>query len=217
MIASYDIMTSHFKILIKRTWQANLPFAILGAIVLYFLLPNKSLHDWGEANPWLSFILQTIIYLGTIVMFFVTIIPVRRWLKAETRTKDSAPSAKLSLGKRLLRILRHLGGYLMTCFLGGLMCFVLICVACLPAGIISTAQMYSQLGALDGDPLGTPIYFTPLLFIILIATCFVIIYLIHWLGITLAYQHGSYQVHDEEKQKLKENKELEIPANQNLV
>ncbi len=37
-----------------------------------FLLPNKSLHDWGEVNPMASFILQTIIYGATLVMAVVS-------------------------------------------------------------------------------------------------------------------------------------------------
>lgn len=226
MKTSYDLMTSRFIQLIKQTWNTNLPFAILLGITLYFMMPNKALHDWGALNPWLSFILQTIIYAGTLVMFVVTIIFTRRWLKKQTADKEEdakedatkqtadkeataaseAPAPqKLSLGKRMVSILRHLGGYMLTCFLGGLICLVLICITCLPVGIIAAAQMFSQLGALDGDPLGTPGYFTPLLMVILFATCFVIIYLIHWLGITLAYQHGSYSVQDAEKAKLKAN------------
>ena len=211
MKTSYDLMTSRFIQLIKQTWNTNLPFAILLGITLYFMMPNKALHDWGALNPWLSFILQTIIYAGTLVMFLVTIIFTRRWLKKQTAGKITAANettgkeAKLPLGKRMASILRHLGGYMLTCFLGGLICLVLICITCLPVGIIAAAQMFSQLGALDGDPLGTPGYFTPLLMVILFATCFVIIYLIHWLGITLTYQHGSYSVQDAEKARLKAN------------
>lgn len=204
MRSSYDLMTSRFRQLIKHTWQTNLPFAILLGITLYFMMPNKSLHDWGAMNPMMSFILQTIIYVATIAMFFVTVFFTHRWVMKVT-TANEAPMTKLSLGKKSILILRHLGGYLMTCFLGGLICLVLIGISCLPASIITTAQLFSQLGALDGDPLGTPAYFTPLLFFILFATCFVIIYLIHWLGITLVYQHGSYSAKDAEKARLKAN------------
>lgn len=220
MRASYDLMTGNFKQMIKNTWFHSLPFAILGAFVLYFLLPNKALHDWGEQNPWMSFILQTIVYGATIVMFFVTLFRLNRSIKhynkqkvqmmqsqnADENSKTSAP--KIKKGKTFLSILRHLGGYLMTCFLGTLICLILACITCLPAGIIATAQLYSQLGALEGDPLGTPAYFTPLLILILIATCYVLIHIIYWLYISLAYQYGSYKVQDEEKQRMKESQEL---------
>lgn len=214
MKSSYDLMTSNFKQLMKQTWQTNLPFALLLGITLYFMMPNKALHDWGAMNPMMSFILQTIIYAATIVLFFVTVFFTRRWVMKKTKASNT-PATKLSFGKRILSIVRHLGGYLMTCFLGGLVCLVLIGISCLPASIITAAQLFSQLGALDGDPLGTPAYFTPLLFLILFATCYVIIYLIHWLGITLAYQHGSYKVQDADKAKLKASKELDFPTDKN--
>lgn len=72
MKASYDTVTSDIRSLVKQTWVTHVPFAVLLAIVLYFLLPNKSLHDWGEANPMASFILQTIIYAATLVMAAVS-------------------------------------------------------------------------------------------------------------------------------------------------
>lgn len=61
MKASYNTVTSDIKSFVKQTWATHVPFAVLLAIVLYFLLPNKSLHDWGVVNPMASFILQTII------------------------------------------------------------------------------------------------------------------------------------------------------------
>lgn len=63
MKASYNTVTSDIKSVVKQTWATHVPFAVLLAIVLYFLLPNKSLHDWGVVNPMASFILQTIITL----------------------------------------------------------------------------------------------------------------------------------------------------------
>ena len=48
MRASYDTITSDFRSLVKQTWTTHVPFAVLLAIVLYFLLPNKPLHDWGS-------------------------------------------------------------------------------------------------------------------------------------------------------------------------
>ena len=72
MRASYYAMTADPKSFVKQTWITQVPFAILLAIVLYFLLPNKSLHDWGEMNPMASFILQTIIYAATLIMAVVS-------------------------------------------------------------------------------------------------------------------------------------------------
>jgi hypothetical protein len=49
-------------------------------------------------------------------------------------------------------------------------------IAALPSIILIIAQFYSQLGALDGDPLGVPGYFTPLLFLVFTITFLLIIY-----------------------------------------
>ena len=157
MRASYDTITSDFRSFVKQTWTTHVPFAVLLAIVLYFLLPNKPLHDWGAVNPMASFILQTIIYGATIVMAIV-----------------------------------------------GIATFI----AALPSIILIIAQFYSQLGALDGDPLGVPDYFTPLLFLVFTITFLLIIYALSWLGISLAYQFGSYKVQDEAKKRMKESQKM---------
>ena len=180
MKASYNTVTSDIKSFVKQTWATNVPFAVLLAIVLYFLLPNKSLHDWGVVNPMASFILQTIIYLATIVMAVISF-----W-HLMPRKQLCAKGEKGKVGKSLLRILRHFGGFFMTCFLGIMIVGIATFIAALPSIILIIAQFYSQLGALDGDPLGVPGYFTPLLFLVFTITSLLIIYALSWLGISLA-------------------------------
>lgn len=170
MRASYDTITSDFRSLVKQTWTTHVPFAVLLAIVLYFLLPNKPLHDWGAVNPMASFILQTIIYGATIVMAIVSfwhLLP-----RKQLCPKDK----KRKIGKSLLRILRHFGGFFLTSFLGMIIVGIATFIAALPSIILIIAQFYSQLGALDGDPLGVPGYFTPLLFLVFTITFLLIIY-----------------------------------------
>ena len=201
MKASYNTVTSDIRSLVKQTWVTHVPFAVLLAIVLYFLLPNKSLHDWGEANPMASFILQTIIYAATLVMAAVSfwhLLPHKQLCPQGEKRKP---------GKSLVRILRHFGGFLMTCFLGMMIVGIATFIAAVPTIILIIAQLYSQLGALQGDPLGVPGYFTPLLFLVFTLTSLLIIYALTWLGIALAYQYASYKVQDEEKKKLKENQQ----------
>ena len=149
MKVSYNTLTSDIKSFIKQTWTTHVPFAVLLAIVLYFLLPNKSLHDWGVVNPMASFILQTIIYLATIVMAVISF-----W-HLMPRKQLCAKGEKRKIGKSLIRILRHFGGFFMTCFLGIMIVGIATFIAALPSIILIIAQFYSQLGALDGDPLGT--------------------------------------------------------------
>ena len=202
MRASYYAMTADPKSFVKQTWITQVPFAILLAIVLYFLLPNKSLHDWGVVNPMASFILQTIIYLATIVMAVISF-----WYLMP-RKQLCAKGEKRKVGKSLLRILRHFGGFFMTCFLGIMIVGIATFIAALPSIILIIAQFYSQLGALDGDPLGVPGYFTPLLFLVFTITSLLTIYALSWLGISLVYLYGSYKVTDEEKQKQKDSQQM---------
>lgn len=202
MRASYYAMTADPKSFVKQTWITQVPFAILLAIVLYFLLPNKSLHDWGEANPMASFILQTIIYAATLVMAAVSfwhLLPHKQLCPQGEKRKP---------GRSLVRILRHFGGFLMTCFLGMMIVGIATFIAAVPTIILIIAQLYSQLGALEGDPLGVPGYFTPLLFVVFIITFLLILYALSWLGISLAYQYGSYQVIDTERKKQKESEKM---------
>ena len=208
MKASYNTVTSDIKSFVKQTWATHVPFAVLLAIVLYFLLPNKSLHDWGVVNPMASFILQTIIYLATIVMAVISF-----WYLMP-RKQLCAKGEKRKVGKSLLRILRHFGGFFMTCFLGIMIVGIATFIAALPSIILIIAQFYSQLGALDGDPLGVPGYFTPLLFLVFTLTSLLIIYALTWLGIALAYQYASYKVQDEEKKRLKES-QLQMAIEEN--
>ena len=206
MRASYYAMTADPKSFVKQTWGTQVPFAVLLAIVLYFLLPNKSLHDWGVMNPMASFILQTIIYAATLVMAVVSF-----WHLLPRKQLSVNKGEKRKKGQWVLRILRHLGGFLMTGFLGIMIVGIATFIAALPSIILIIAQFYSQLGALDGDPLGVPGYFTPLLFLVFTLTSLLIIYALTWLGIALAYQYASYKVQDEEKKKLKES-QLQMAA-----
>lgn len=202
MKASYNTVTSDISSLIKQIWVTHVPFAVLLAIVLYFLLPNKSLHDWGEANPMASFILQTIIYAATLVMAAVSfwhLLPHKQLCPQGEKRKP---------GRSLVRILRHFGGFFMTCFLGMMIVGIATFIAAVPTIILIIAQLYSQLGALEGDPLGVPGYFTPLLFVVFIITFLLILYALSWLGISLAYQYGSYQVIDAERKKQKESEKM---------
>ncbi len=199
MKASYQAMTCDIRKTAKQTWITHVPFAILLTIVFYFLLPNKSLHDWGELNPLSSFILQSAVYLATIVMAivaFVYTLPVKQIRQTGTQQKKKLMA---------LRVLRHFGGFLLTAFLGIMILCMVTIVAALPSIIITIAQLYSQLGALEGDPLGVPSYFTPLLFVVFFITSLLLVYALTWLGITFAYQYSSYKIQDEERLKMKES------------
>lgn len=371
MKASYDLMSQHLTSFFKKTWWAMLIYAIFIAFTVYFRLPNKALHDWGESSPWSSYILQTCIYLGVWVMGIVSSAAVWTWLKKKFRTenentkecskeklsdngifreneksendisKDSSKhSSHCSFKKTLIRFaivsilfeviftlvvggfcagissfysgytapaaegnpmiqvgaadstaqmgmagnsaagmaggaagmaadstgtahqaiangaaadgsnwmtngaigcilavvlialmllvsvpfaniipkvmlkedgekwslwkgykmgLRHFGGIFKMGFLGSVILAIILFVVCIPAFILSWAQMVSQLGALNGDPLGVPALFPILTLIVFILTALVICYAITWLNISFAYFYGANKTMEEKK------------------
>lgn len=91
MKASYDLISDNILSLLKKTWWAVLIYALLMSLTTYFQMPNKALHDWGEANPWSSYIIQTLVYLGAILGVFLAGGTIWSWLN------------KMSLKKNLLR------------------------------------------------------------------------------------------------------------------
>ena len=80
MKASYDLITANIISLIKKTWWATLILAFFVALTLYFMMPNKALHDWGLENPWSSYIIQTMVYLTTWLAVYVYRAAIWSWI-----------------------------------------------------------------------------------------------------------------------------------------
>ena len=97
---------------------------------------------------------------------------------------------------------KHLGSIFLMGFLGTIIICIISCIVLIPTFIMSWAQMSSQMGALGGDPLGVPAYFTPLLLIVLSITIFVLTYVASWLGISYAYLYGSNTSLEKKKKEL---------------
>lgn len=95
--------------------------------------------------------------------------------------------------------LHHWGINAAVLFLGGLIITIAMAVIAIPAEILVFAQIASQLGALDGDPLGVPAYFTPLLFITLTVIIFIYCYFLLWLTTALYCTYGSIEAQEKEK------------------
>ena len=72
----------------------------------------------------------------------------------------------------------------------------------LPMTILTGAQIYSQLGALDGDPVGVPGYFTPLFIIIATLVLFAYTYVSSWLFTSFVYLYGSIEHDEQEKMQI---------------
>lgn len=252
MKEAYDLVGNNIKSLVKATWWAFAIYAILMAITLYFQLPDKQLHDWGLAHPWSSYILQTLIYLGTWIASFLAGASLWKWVNHQPLLRNlwrvalltilsdvimgvimaiyPVATASLSLvwsivigcvstivaliiylpfahvmpawllcasGNKFHPWLsykqgfRHLGSISLLGFLSLLIIGILSALILLPAIVLIWAQLSSQLGALNGDPLGVPFYFTPLLLLVLVASMFILFYVASWMLLALVYLYGS--------------------------
>lgn len=295
MKASYDIISGNITSLLKKTWWAVLIFAIFMALIVYFRMPNKGLHDWGENSPWASFILQSLVYLcawlscinmgaafwawltkrpyahsllryGIAILVFDLLTILCNLLlsgglmayytsavakAAATHAANTAnavaatPSMtttyivtavialvgilislvvllpfgyvipkvmlmekgeKIEPWKTFKKGFRYSGAIFKMGFLGTIILCVIACIIVIPASILGWAQLSSQLGALEGDPLGVPGYFTPLFLVVLTLTMFVISYTYCcWLGISFAFLYGSKKTQEEERRLALEN------------
>lgn len=139
-----------------------------------------------------------IILVLVVTLPFAYIIP--RCMLTEKKS-DIAPWKSYKCG------LRHLGGAVKLGILGSIILGVICAVIMLPTFILVWAQITSQLGALNGDALGTPGYFTLLFLVVLTITLAVATYLEAWLGIAYAYLYGSTATLEEHRKNININKE----------
>lgn len=281
MSEAYNLMADRFKDLVKHTWMAVLPYAFLTALFVYLRTPNKSLHDWGETSPILSFFLQSVVYVcfaaagilvGAILWKWITDKAFPHCLKRYTLASicsffflliggvvicaaimalGSAHGFSLAphssgcdftiLGVVALYVLlmtifimilllplaymvprymllekgepmkvwksfktgfRHCGSIFKMGFLGCLIIMVCNIILSIPMSIMTGAQIFSQLGALDGDPTGVPDYFAPLYIIVSTLVFFIYNYICSWLLFSFIYLYGSIESDEKEKAKM---------------
>ena len=85
--------------------------------------------------------------------------------------------------------------------LGILLIFIITLIMLMPTCILMYVQIKSQLGALEGDPLGIPAYFTPLFLLVMTLTFFFYIYVIAWWGFSFTYLYGAIETQEKEKKE----------------
>lgn len=278
MNESYNLMTDHFKDLLKHTWTAVLPYAFLTALFVYLRTPNKSLHDWGEASPFLSFFLQSVVYVCVVVAALFVGASIWKWITDQAfshclkrytlasicsfaylliggiiigavimvlgiaggslashstgcdfrvmgvaalycllvllfvillllplayifpRYMLQKKGEPLKVWKSFKTGMRHSGAIFKMGFLGVLLIIVCNIVLSIPMYIMTGAQVFSQLGALDGDPVGVPGYFAPLYILVSTLAFFIYSYICNWLLISYIYLYGSIE-HDEKEKE----------------
>ncbi len=110
---------------------------------------------------------------------------------------------KLSPWKSYKCGLRHSGSFFKLGFLGYLLLLCICFLLSLPMNILIGVQFFSQMGALDGDPIGVPGYFPALFITVETIILFLIIYLSYWLLLSFTYLYGSIENDEKEKKELK--------------
>lgn len=88
---------------------------------------------------------------------------------------------------------RHMGSIFKMGFLGSLVILVAGILIYIPLAILIGAQVSAQMGTLEGDPIGTPSYFTFLFIVVTALLLFVFAYILHWLFISYIYLYGSIE------------------------
>jgi len=97
------------------------------------------------------------------------------------------------LGKAYATGLRHWGGFFIVGLIVGLITMVLALITELPANILMTANIQSQMGALQGDPLGVPGYMTWLNLVVFAIAGFIQAYVQLSMSFPLYYLYGSVE------------------------
>lgn len=88
---------------------------------------------------------------------------------------------------------RHMGSIFKMGFLGCLVILVAGILIYIPLAILIGAQVSAQMGTLEGDPVGTPSYFTFLFIVVTALLLFIFAYILHWLFISYIYLYGSIE------------------------
>lgn len=100
---------------------------------------------------------------------------------------------KLRPWKSFMCGFRHMGSIFKMGFLGSLVILVAGILIYIPLAILIGAQVSAQMGTLEGDPVGTPSYFTFLFIVVTALLLFIFAYILHWLFISYIYLYGSIE------------------------
>lgn len=183
-----------------------IPYNIIIFLLLYFAPSfiaewiNGSAATAIQANKSLTSIYCIAGALGIIILIliFVVILPFAYMVPHQMiREKGEA----FLLWKSFKCGLCHMGSIFKMGFLCTLILLIITSILSVPCLLLSGAQVVSQLGALNGDPLGVPAYFTILYLVILAITCFLYVYVSAWPCISFVFLYGAIKIQETEKEK----------------
>lgn len=181
----------------ENFWRNLKSYAIVNliavAIEMLFVAITILLSHYFPKHAWIGLLPLLLSIIALVPMTYV--IP-HKMLLLQTKKGKFRFLSSYKIG------MAHWGGLFTMGLLGGIIVMLLGVVVALPALILGGAQTFSQLGALAGDSLGVPGYFTPLLLLATTAILFVYSYISTWLGIAYAYLCGAYDTQEKEKKNI---------------
>lgn len=98
--------------------------------------------------------------------------------------------------------LHHFGSIFKMGFLCCLILFIILALVATPVVILTFTQISSQVGALNGDPIGVPAYFWLLYISTIAIVTFIFTYIMAWLWFAFAYLYGSIETQEKEKKDI---------------
>lgn len=181
-------------------------------ILFYFLFAGGTVLYMGQMAGKSATIgkmaASSIAAIVLLIAIFVAVLPLQfsfvKYLIGETsRLKDAVT-------KDYRKGWRHWGFLLITNFISMLIIIVLSSILFIPFSIILTAQVFNQLGMLDGDPNGAPNGFFAGVIAVTVLTIFIDAFLYIWYYFVLYYAYGSIEALEKERKELKLEQHLDF-------
>ncbi len=138
---------------------------------------------------------------GTLLLFLAALLPLAYTIMKYVLTPKSA---FLAILKDTYPVgLRHWGGLFIVVLVVSIVNMLLDVVTQMPANILYAANVNSQMGALQGDPLGMPAYMGWMNIVVFTAAGFVQAYVQLSALFPLAYMYGSIETQENERSQAK--------------
>jgi MFS family permease len=207
MSGTYTLLnTSSFKSNLKKSLYASLTKIFIGAIIfaIVFYIGGTSIAIFVSKHiysPEKAMIIATAIELVIAIIGYMFTLPFLFSITKYIMEKDSK-FANI-FGKDYHIGIRHIGFILIGQIIT-ILCYILIMlVIALPLMIIFQSYISNQTGMMNGDPDGTPSYFTFLLVTVSLLTTFLYTYIFVYFYTFCYYIYGAITQQEKEKADIK--------------
>ncbi|HCN54606.1 MAG TPA: hypothetical protein DIS88_12695 [Prevotella sp.] len=191
---------------------AILTCILLGAGILFYLLLSMGTNLYmgqmvGKSATLGKMAASSIAAVVLLIAILVAVLPFEfsfiKYLIGETSKLKDVVTQDYRKGWR------HWGFLMITTFISMLILIVLSSILFIPFSIILTAQVFNQLGMLDGDPNGAPSGFFAGVIAVTVLTLFIDAFLYIWYYFVLYYAYGSIEALEKERKELKLEEQID--------